>query len=27
MEKYVRAVEELDGPDLEQLLAESVRPD
>jgi thiamine kinase-like enzyme len=27
MEKYVRAVEELDGPDLEQLLAEAVRPD
>jgi thiamine kinase-like enzyme len=27
MEKYVRAVEELDGPDLEHLLAEAVRPD
>ena len=27
MEKYVRAVEELDGPDLESLLAEAVRPD
>jgi thiamine kinase-like enzyme len=27
MEKYVRAVEELDGPDLERLLADAVRPD
>jgi thiamine kinase-like enzyme len=27
MEKYVRAVEELDGPDLESLLTEAVRPD
>jgi thiamine kinase-like enzyme len=27
MEKYVRAVEELDGPDLEHLLVEAVRPD
>jgi thiamine kinase-like enzyme len=27
LEKYVRAVEELDGPDLETLLAEAVRPD
>ena len=27
MEKYVRAVEELDGPDLEHLLTEAVRPD
>jgi thiamine kinase-like enzyme len=27
MEKYVRAVEELDGPDLEHHLAEAVRPD
>ena len=27
MEKYVRAVELLDGPDLEHLLAEAVRPD
>jgi thiamine kinase-like enzyme len=27
MEKYVRAVEELDDPDLEHLLAEAVRPD
>ena len=27
MEKYDRAVAELDGPDLEHLLAEAVRPD
>jgi thiamine kinase-like enzyme len=27
MEKYVRAVEELDGPDLENVLADAVRPD
>jgi thiamine kinase-like enzyme len=27
MEKYVRAVEDLDGPDFEHLLAEAVRPD
>jgi len=27
LEKYVRAVEELDGPDLENQLVEAVRPD
>jgi thiamine kinase-like enzyme len=27
MEKYVRAVEDLDGPDFEHLLAEAARPD
>jgi hypothetical protein len=27
MGKYVRAVEELDGPDLEHQLVEAVRPD
>jgi len=27
LEKYVRAVEELDGPDLETQLVEAVRPD